>query len=52
MSERGATGSVAEQAALACFESLGYSIKAGPDIAPDGSTPECAVGQSARMNPL
>jgi len=27
--------SVVEQAALAWFESLGYSVKAGPDIAPD-----------------
>jgi type I restriction enzyme R subunit len=29
-----------EQAALAWFESLGYTVKAGPDLAPDGSTPE------------
>ncbi|MBI4882149.1 MAG: HsdR family type I site-specific deoxyribonuclease, partial [Planctomycetes bacterium] len=34
------TESVVEQAALAWFESLGYAVKAGPDIAPDGPTPE------------
>lgn len=34
------TESVVEQAALAWFENLGYTVKAGPDIAPDGSTPE------------
>jgi type I restriction enzyme R subunit len=34
------TESEVEQAALAWFESLGYTVKAGPDIAPDGSTPE------------
>jgi len=40
MSDHGVTESVVEQAALAWFESLGYAVKAGPDIAPDGSTPE------------
>jgi len=40
MSDRSVTESVVEQAALAWFESLGYTVKAGPDIAPDGSTPE------------
>lgn len=40
MSDHGVTESVVEQAALAWFESLGYGVKAGPDIAPDGATPE------------
>ncbi|MCC6310964.1 MAG: type I restriction endonuclease subunit R [Trueperaceae bacterium] len=40
MSDHGVTESVVEQAALAWFESLGYGVKAGPDIAPDGPTPE------------
>ncbi len=40
MSDHGVTESVVEQAALAWFESLGYSVKAGPDIAPDGAIPE------------
>jgi len=40
MSDHGITESVVEQAALAWFESLGYAVKAGPDIAPDGATPE------------
>ncbi len=34
------TESVVEQAALAWFESLGYAVRAGPDLAPDGATPE------------
>jgi len=40
MSDRGVTESVVEQAALAWFESLGYAVKAGPDIAPEGATAE------------
>src|SRR5437016_1283188 len=32
--------SVAEQAALAWLESLGYAIRHGPDIAAGGATPE------------
>ena len=34
------TESDVEQAALAWFRSLGYTVKAGPDIAPDGPAPE------------
>ncbi len=36
----GITESTVEQAALEWFESLGFTAKAGPDIAPDGPTPE------------
>ena len=34
------TESMAEQEALGWFEDLGYEVAAGPDIAPDGLTPE------------
>ena len=38
MSERGFTESVVEDAALAWLESLGYTVKHGPDITPGGDT--------------
>ncbi len=40
MTDSGVTESVVEQAALAWFESVGWAIAHGPDIAPHGSASE------------
>ena len=36
------TESEVEDAALAWLEELGYTVVHGPDIGPEGSTPECS----------
>lgn len=43
MMDSGVTESVIEQAALASLESLGYTIKHGPEIAP-GELAELKIG--------
>ena len=48
MSESRFTESVVEDAALAWLESLGYTIKHGPDISPVGDTLTLTLSQWER----
>ena len=46
MTDRGVTESVIEQAALAWLESLGYSVKHGPEIAPSEPKSESNIEET------